>query len=308
MEKPLGKLTLSAGIARINVGPDETPFDVHLELLCDSSPYFNNLYGDRTDSAISEVPITLPDVDPDVFAEAISWMYRGKLSSDLSTRDRGMAFCFELWVLAEKFEIPALQNQAIGICKARIDNSAATSLPSTQTIEYVYSNTKPGSPPRRLLLDVWSRRGTTPKFSDRKTGLPRAFIEDLCEALLDWAREKNVFVLPVHTRPEGQYWVDGTGLWAPDPSPSPAPVSVSAPQAENSNSPRLATPAQMANRRMKSPSPRLSESSRKASGSLKVTGSSGATITAAEIDGMSGSDVRGLDALRNIYVELKARK
>ncbi|KAL2785546.1 hypothetical protein BJX66DRAFT_314527 [Aspergillus keveii] len=308
MEKPLGKLTLSAGIARINVGPDETPFDVHLELLCDSSPYFNNLYKDRTDSTISEVPITLPDVDPDVFAEAISWMYRGKLSADLSTRDRGMAFCFELWVLAAKFEIPALQNQAIGICKVRIDNSTATSLPSTQTVEYVYSNTKPGSPPRRLLVDVWSRRGTTPKFSDRKTGLPRAFLEDMCEALLDWACEKNLFVLPVHTRPEGEYWVDGTGAWAPDPSPwlTAAPAPAPAPQAEDSNSPRLATPAQMANRRMKSPSPRLSESSRKASGSPEVTGSSGATVTAVGMHGTSGSDV--VDAIRNFHVGLKARK
>ncbi|KAL3448431.1 hypothetical protein BJX65DRAFT_306870 [Aspergillus insuetus] len=180
MEKPLGKLTLSAGIARINVGPDGTLFDVHLELLCDSSPYFNDLYKDRTNSAISDVPISLPDVDPDIFAEAISWMYRGKLSADLSTR--GVAFCFELWVLAEKFDIPALQNSTIGICKVRIDNSTKTSLPSTQTIEYVYSNTKPASPPRRLLVDVWRPQD----------GPPARVLEDLCEALLGWAPDKNI--------------------------------------------------------------------------------------------------------------------
>ncbi|KAL5341992.1 hypothetical protein BJX70DRAFT_357511 [Aspergillus crustosus] len=280
MEKPLGKLTLSAGIARINVGPDETPFDVHLELLCDSSPYFNTLYKDRTDSAISDVPITLPDADPDVFAEAISWMYRGQLSADLATRDCGMNFCFELWVLAEKFEMPSLQNQAVGIYKMRVDNSPLTSLPSTQTIEYVYSHTKPASPPRHLLVDVWLRRGTLPKFSDRKTGIPRAFLEDLCERLLVCVRGGHPFLPPPPSKSEKDYHVDGTGTTTGKTLPAaPAPT----PYPEDSTSPRLATPAQMAIRRMKSPSPRLSESSRKASGSPEVTGASAATGAAARV-------------------------
>ncbi|KAL4948346.1 hypothetical protein BDW69DRAFT_198942 [Aspergillus filifer] len=264
MVKPLGKVTLSAGIARINVGPDEVPFDVHLELLCDSSPYFNTIYEDRTESAISDVPISLPDADPDVFAEAISWMYRGKLSGDLATRlgDHEMTFCMELW--------------AIAICKARVDRSALTSLPSTQSIEYVYSNTKPRSPLRRLLVDVWVRRGTPLKFSDRKMGYPRAFLEDLCEAMLDYVRGENPFLPPP---PPTEYYVDrpgtgtGTGEWPTTPAPAQAPAPAT--QADR-DLPRLATPAQLANRRTKSPSPRLSESSRHPPGTPGVTGPSGA--------------------------------
>ncbi|KAL4789619.1 hypothetical protein BDV19DRAFT_22994 [Aspergillus venezuelensis] len=177
MEKALGKLTFSAGIARINVGPNEVPFDVHLELLCDTSPYFNTLYKDRAESAVSDDPITLPDDDPDVFAEAISWMYRGTLSGDLTTRpgDCATAFCMELWVLAEKLEIPTLQNQAIATCKARVDKSAITSLPNHWTIEYVYSHTTPRSPPRRLLVDVWLRRGTPLIFKGSQGRLPARF-------------------------------------------------------------------------------------------------------------------------------------
>ncbi|KAL2827661.1 hypothetical protein BJY01DRAFT_229022 [Aspergillus pseudoustus] len=271
MAKSLGKLTLSAGIARLNVGADQTPFDVHVELLCDKSPFFNNLYSDRTDSTIPEVPISLPDVDPDVFAEIISWMYRSQLNDELTYQGR-INFLLELWVLAEKFEIPALQNQAITFCKARTENSPSTALPNMQAIEYVYTKTKPVSPLRRFLVDVWIWRATAVKFAKRKEELPRAFVEDLCEALLHKHTDTSTTTGLTGTTPAARPFPSPPGLeqyfveCAPS-VPSPGPAAPAAPESppsrsaarntDTNDSPRLATPEQMANRKMKSPSPRL---------------------------------------------------
>ncbi|KAL4963995.1 BTB/POZ domain-containing protein [Aspergillus stella-maris] len=304
MDKALGKLTLSAGIARIIIGPDQVPFDVHLELLCNTSPYFNHIYEDRTESIVSEVPFTFQDADPDVFAEAISWMYRGTLSGDLATRpgDHAMTFCMELWVLAEKLEIPTLQNQVIAICKARVDKCALTSLPNHGTIEYVYSHTEPRSPPRRLLVDVWVRRGTSLIFSDRKMGFPPAFLEDLCEAMLKCVRGENTFLPPP---PLTEYYVDNpeteTGTEKCPTTPAPAT------QAGDRDIPRLATPTQMANRRMKSPSPLLSESSRHPSGSPEVTEPSGVPFSSEAVhEFFAGLKIKKMSGTRRWTIAVRS--
>ncbi|KAL3457297.1 hypothetical protein BJX64DRAFT_20384 [Aspergillus heterothallicus] len=275
MAKSLGKFTLSAGIARINVGEAQTPFDVHVELLCDKSPFFNNLYRDRTVSTIPEVPISLPDADPDVFAEIISWMYQGQLNNELSYQSR-LTFLFELWVLAEKFEIPALQNQVITFCKTRVETKTNTALPTIQTIEYAYTKTKPFSPLRRFLVDVWIWRGTAVAFAKRKDDLPRAFVEDLCEALL---HRYTTGLTATGTTPDPRPFPPHPGLeryfveCAPSAS-APGPAALASlllfsrsveRDTDTSDTPRLATPEQMANRKMKSPSPRLAP--RKLSGS-----------------------------------------
>lgn len=71
---------LSGGAVQIDVGGTRTPFDVHLELLCTCSPYFDGLFHRRFDEAITEPVIHLPDEDPHVFAQVIMWMYRGDSS------------------------------------------------------------------------------------------------------------------------------------------------------------------------------------------------------------------------------------
>ncbi|KAL3472853.1 hypothetical protein BJX99DRAFT_234761 [Aspergillus californicus] len=261
MAKSLGKLTLSAGIARINVGAAETPFDVHVELICDKSPFFNNLYRNRTDSTTLEVPISLPDADPDVFAEIVSWMYQGQLHDELTYKGR-LSFLLELWVLAEKFEIPDLQNQAITFCKARVENSAYTALPNIQTIEYVYTKTKPVSPLRRFLVDIWIWRGTAETFAKRKDALPRAFVEHLCETLLHkYTNTSNTPVARPFPPPPGleQYFVECAPSVPSPEAPISPPLWSEARNTDTNDSPRLATPEQIANRKMKSPSPRLRE-------------------------------------------------
>lgn len=128
------------------MGQDQTPFDVHLELLCDCSPYFDTLYKNRTvDKNTTKDPISFPDDDPAVFAERVSWMYRGELSPDLPS----IIFLIQLWVLAGELRIQDLQDLTLSHCKQKIPPGAVF---GNETVNYVYNNTLPGSPLRHL---VW---------------------------------------------------------------------------------------------------------------------------------------------------------
>jgi hypothetical protein len=202
-------------------------------------------------------------------------MYRGQLSADLYDVTK-LVSLFELWVLAEKLEIPALQDETITACKSRVDSCPPNTSVSTRTIEYVYANTKPGSPPRRLLVDIWVWHWPWQKFSSRKADLPREFLEDLYEVI--FARVDVNFPWGQSPLPKlaKEYYVGWTPP-APDPMGFPAPAS---PPSQDSNVLQVPTRAQMAMRKIQSPSPQLNESSRETPGQPEADGSA-----AVEVDG-----------------------
>lgn len=181
------------------MGPAHTPFDVHLELLCECSPYFDAVYRDRARSGVIEgPPVIFPAESPDVFAEIVSWMYRGALSPDLESRCQ-VIFLFQLWVLAGKFQIAALQTQALSLCEKKIDNNKKSVL-SAATVSYVYARTDPGASPRHLVVDAWAKSATVLEYARQKDTFPRDFLEDLCGKLIanmELTREPT----PVEGRP-----------------------------------------------------------------------------------------------------------
>jgi hypothetical protein len=162
--------TLSGGIASLNVGTSETPFDVHLELLCDSSPYFNSLFNDRF-ARFPPATVRLPDDDPDTFTEFLNWVYRGTIFQN--QLHPPLIELFRLWVLADKFEVSELQNLVVTRCKKKLDYGVL----ATNTINYVYKNTVPGSPLRQMAVDTFVQRVTKAKFSRHREEVPRAFLK-----------------------------------------------------------------------------------------------------------------------------------
>ncbi|KAA8644648.1 BTB/POZ domain-containing protein [Aspergillus tanneri] len=204
MARPLRQDTLSGGIAQIKVGIDQTPSDVHIELLCDCSQYFNALYKDLALKNTVDNPICFPDDDPDVFTELISWMYRGKISADLPPGDT-LLFLFRLWILAEKLDM-------------------------------------------RELFDTWVRTGSKARFLAHQEKFPRPFLEELCCALIEWKESPHN-----HTHSVERYFVDC--------SPVRDPSRHFFRAREREDTVQLATPAQMRNRRVKTPSSRRGKTS-----------------------------------------------
>jgi hypothetical protein len=187
--------TLSGGIASLNVGTPETPFDVHLELLCDSSPYFNRLFNDRF-ARVPPATVRLPDYDPGTFTEFLNWVYRGTIFQN--QLHPPLIELFRLWVLADKFEVPELQNLVVTHCKKKLDYQK-NGVVATNTINYVYNNTVPGSPLRQMTVDTFAQRATKAKFSKYREEVPRAFLEDLC---VFWLEKRDIIDPSVNLSPD----------------------------------------------------------------------------------------------------------
>ncbi|GKZ35405.1 hypothetical protein AbraIFM66950_006035 [Aspergillus brasiliensis] len=246
MSRALGKFALSAGMVHFNVGAKETPFDVHVELLCKCSPYFDSLFGNRTEKPISNDPICFPEEDPDVFAELLAWMYYGDTPADLPSRT-GISFLLQLWILAGKFEIARLQNHVIHLCRLEIDKKRGETF-SYDNINYVYAHTWPKSPLRLLLVDNWAEYATQQEvFKNHPKCLPHPFLEELCCALIERRGSPNI--------------ARGEAYFAERYNIDPAPLKDNNQRSGNPNLPKTATPEQLKNRNVKRPSSRLHKAS-----------------------------------------------
>ncbi|OJJ68869.1 hypothetical protein ASPBRDRAFT_132287 [Aspergillus brasiliensis CBS 101740] len=231
-------------MVQINVGANETPFDVHVELLCSCSPYFNSLFGNRTEEPIPSDPICFRDEDPDVFAELLAWVYYGDTPADLPSR-AGIPFLLQLWILAGKYEIPRLQNQVIHLCRAAMDKNPSETL-SHDNINYVYAHTLPESPLRLLLIDNWAREATQEDVMSRPKSLPYPFLEDLCRALIERKGNTN--------------HAEGEAYYAERYNINHSPLDNNQVHS-NPNLPKTATREQLKKRNMKRPSSRLHKAS-----------------------------------------------
>lgn len=194
---------LSGGVIKIDVGVSKVPFDVHLELLCACSPYFESLFQQRFEQALSDEVLCFPDDDPPVFAQLILWMYRGNDSLE-ALKGKKMDFLVRLWILASKLEMAEFQNSVIMVCTAKTDDSP-TGLMSHETVRYIYSHTLPQSPLRCLAVDIWMRKSTSERFDRWQEELPRPFLEALCRGFIK-ERENLKFPMTLSVLPEARYF------------------------------------------------------------------------------------------------------
>ncbi|KAJ5921156.1 hypothetical protein N7466_009482 [Penicillium verhagenii] len=182
MGSKLVEADLCGGVIQIDVGESKTPFDVHLELLCTCSPYFESQFQKRFEEAIPESFIHFPDDDPQVFAQVIMWMYRGSGALQV-LENKKLDFLARLWILAEKLQMTDLENWMMAICHQRVKETPANFV-GKETVSYIYAHALPESPLRRLVVDIWVRTATPEYFQKEKEGLPRQFLEEVCAELI----------------------------------------------------------------------------------------------------------------------------
>ncbi|KAL3475724.1 hypothetical protein BJX99DRAFT_229195 [Aspergillus californicus] len=170
--------TLSGGIVNLNVGASETPFDMHIELLCDRSPYFDNMLADRC-TDLWQRELVFPNDVPHVFADFVSWAYCGSISSAGTATDPSrILHLFQLWTLAEKFQVPGLRDLAFANCKELLD-AKPDSLVGSNAVKHAYLHSEPGSAIRQLAVDIWAARAWKSDIIQARISLPSQFIEDL---------------------------------------------------------------------------------------------------------------------------------
>ena len=148
------------GIVTLEVGDEQRKFMVHHDLLCVHSQYFRAALQGGFKEAETKA-FQFDDVDPEVASWLIHWVYYQRITpnppSDLPLASR----LFRLWVLADRFIMPALQKHVLKELHRKIkmdwdDRSTLTlEWSSADHVEWVWENTPNNSPLRALLLEAF---------------------------------------------------------------------------------------------------------------------------------------------------------
>lgn len=191
-------LRLDCEFITIHIGQDEhkRTFHVHEDVICDASEFFrNNMKPEWSSMRDNPRVISLPDDDPDAFALYRTWIYSGKLaiSPDVpfsaetaDERDAHYSTLAYAYVLGERLLDIAFKNAIadVYVLNARGHEGMRSQYPTRDDIRTLYDGTGPGSPIRRLLVDIWVCRGKVEWLEEDDDILPREFLISTLRELL----------------------------------------------------------------------------------------------------------------------------
>ena len=159
---------ISTPFVTLLVGESETPFCVHVGLLCNTSPFFKSAFkGPATFAETFEETIdkamALPGENVDTIHRIVQWLYLNQISFDREALDKTpdeaqvpYMQLSSLYVAADKYGIIQLKNEIIDIVFKLVEGDDYFG-PEDEVVKYIYSNTIEGSGLRALILEmhVW---------------------------------------------------------------------------------------------------------------------------------------------------------
>jgi len=166
---------LVSNIIQVKVGADQQIFNVHKDLLCYYSSYFERALNGDFKEAIDK-SIELDDEDPFIFQAFVSWLYTERLYEDKkepidpksedrekrTTVNLSQRQLMQIWLFGEKRGIPALQNKAINLYH---QNFSESRLLDVYLLNTVYEQTLEDSKLRKYLAALYAFSGL--KFNMR---------------------------------------------------------------------------------------------------------------------------------------------
>lgn len=130
------------------VGPDEQPFGIQKDFLCDRSKYFKEYLASQNQDTLEHV-VKLPEASSEVFGLAQHYLFTGQVISDVSNTP-SYENLVGLWKLGHKLDIEGLCDKTL---EAMIECRKLTQrIPSTPLLIQVWKETPEGSSIRKLLL------------------------------------------------------------------------------------------------------------------------------------------------------------
>ncbi|KAG6108434.1 hypothetical protein E4U13_006448 [Claviceps humidiphila] len=133
----------------IFVGPDERPFGIQKDFLCHRSAYYRKYFLERQTAESVEYTVKLPDITPETFGLAQSFLFTGKIISDDESVPSYESLV-GLWNLGHSLGIDGLCDktlEAMAECRKLTEH-----IPSTPLLVQVWRDTPEGSSIRKLLL------------------------------------------------------------------------------------------------------------------------------------------------------------
>lgn len=168
------------------MGPENTHWILHEKLLCHHSPFFRKIFYSKTSTSSRTQSFGLPDEEDTPFKTFVGWLYSSSLPVPREEADLGT--CFDLYLMAEKFEIPALIADVLQVVREWYKYS--DTYPGLRRVQYVYANTEDGSPMRHMLVHAVARMMVTeksmPQHWDKALRKNGQLAVDIIRAIQDW--------------------------------------------------------------------------------------------------------------------------
>jgi hypothetical protein len=176
----------------VDEGVHQQTFYVHETLLRERSVYFNTALA-RNWKEAADREVNLYKDKADCFAIYVHLLYTGNLAvtsesliSMLSGESEIIKLC-KVYVLADKLQDIKAKNRAIQglyFSSKRNELGKPTGCRGFVATKIIYDGTLPGSMARKLLVDVYTYRGTRSSLSIFK-GWPQEFLLELAINLMD---------------------------------------------------------------------------------------------------------------------------
>ena len=190
-EKPLNEL-LSRSMVDIYIGPENTHWILHEKLLCYHSPFFRKIFYSKTSEHSKTQSFGLPEEEDAPFKMFVGWLYSTSLPVPREEED--LAVCFDLYLMAEKFEIPALVADILQVVREWYKYS--DTYPGLRRVQYIYANTEDGSPMRHMLVHAVARlmvlEKGIPAHWDKALRKNGQLAVDIIRAIQDWRLEDEL--------------------------------------------------------------------------------------------------------------------
>ena len=138
------------------VGPDKGKFLIHKDILCEASRYFDAAFSSGFKEA-TEQTLALEQENPRIVESFINWIYTGRLNY-VVPKDRTTVPLYEepleLYLLADKYEVPKLRRQLV---QYFYDLRSNHTLQPLATFTRLYDKTTDNDGLRKLFIDmmVW---------------------------------------------------------------------------------------------------------------------------------------------------------
>jgi hypothetical protein len=173
----------------IYVGEENTHWILHEKLLCHHSPFFRKIFYAKGSTTQT---FGLPEDDDNAFKTFVGWLYSSSLPVPREESDLGVLF--ELYLMAEKFQIPNLIADVLQVVREWYKFS--DSYPGLRRVQYIYANTENGSPMRHMLVHSIARMMVLekglPAHWDKALRKNGQLAVDIICAIQDWRLDEDI--------------------------------------------------------------------------------------------------------------------
>jgi hypothetical protein len=173
------------------VGPSNTHWILHEKLLCHHSPFFRRTFYKKNSKASDQKTFGLPDEEDYPFKTLVGWLYSSSLPVPREEADLSMLF--DLYLMGEKFEMPALIADVLQVVREWYKYS--DTYPGLRRVQYIYANTEDGSPMRHMLVHAVARlmviEKGIPTHWDKALRKNGQLAVDIIKAIQDWKLEED---------------------------------------------------------------------------------------------------------------------